>query len=108
MATGAEYLTLPGPGGYTMTWSPGTVRYKLEKAPIGHLILPCDEFAKVGKEQAGLEEPKLTFYGTRYIKSTSEVGTQTDEVPDDLPRKFAAVFDDHVTRNKWTYVRHKA
>jgi hypothetical protein len=104
MATGAEYLTLPGPGGYTMTWSPGTVRYKLEKAPSGHLILPCDEFAKVGKEQVGLEEPRLTFYGTRYTKLTSEVGAQTD----DRPRKSAAVSDDHVSRNKWTYVKHKA
>ena len=26
MATGAEYLTLPGPGGYTMPWSAGTAR----------------------------------------------------------------------------------
>ena len=29
MTPGEEYLTLPGPGGYTMNWSPGTRRYKL-------------------------------------------------------------------------------
>jgi len=29
MALGNEYLTMPGPGGYTIDWSPGTVRYKL-------------------------------------------------------------------------------
>ena len=41
MAPGAEYLKLPGPGGYTVTWPPGTVRYKLEKAKMwsSHLTL---------------------------------------------------------------------
>ena len=34
MATGAEYLTSPGPGGYTTTWSPGAARYKLEKHQV--------------------------------------------------------------------------
>ena len=63
MAPGHEYLTLPGPGGYNVTWSPGTVRYKLEKAPSGHLILPCDEFEKVTQEAGGLREPKMTFFG---------------------------------------------
>jgi hypothetical protein len=98
MAPGAEYLTLPGPGGYTVAWSPGTVRYKLEKAPSGHLILPCDEFDKVSTASTGLEEPKLTFFGTRYTKTTCEVSVQTDPITDEPLRKHAHA---HSGRNKW-------
>ena len=85
MAPGSEHLTLPGPGGYTINWSPGTVRYKLEKAISGHLLLPCDEFNKVSQETGGVEEPRMTFYGTHGHKTTCEVGTQTDSV--DVPAK---------------------
>jgi hypothetical protein len=86
MAEGHEYLTLPGPGGYSVTWSPGTARYKLERAPSGHLILPCDEYRKVDRTRAGVAEPMVSFYGTRVAtpkKTTCEIGTQTDiaEVP---------------------------
>ena len=80
MAHGNEYLTLPGPGGYTINWSPGTIRYKLEKAMSGHLLLPCDEFGRVSKNVGGLEEPKMTFYGTHHVKMTRGMGTQTDDV----------------------------
>ena len=62
MAPGNEHLTLPGPGGYTINWSPGTVRYKLEKAISGHLILPCDAFDKVNSEASGFVEPKMIFF----------------------------------------------
>jgi hypothetical protein len=79
MAPGNEHLTLPGPGGYTINWSPGTIRYKLEQSPSGHLILPCDEFLKVSKTHGGVKEPMMTFFGTKpVIKKTCEIGTQTD------------------------------
>jgi hypothetical protein len=82
MAAGNEYLTLPGPGGYTVTWSPGTARYKLERAPSGHLILPCDEYKKVDRNRAGVDEPMVSFFGTQaaYKKVTREMSTQTDPV----------------------------
>ena len=100
MAPGNEHLTLPGPGGYTINWSPGTVRYKLEKAISGHLILPCDSFDKVTPEHSGLVEPKMTFYGNFHAKMTCEVGTQTEPEVVTPPRKQHA----HSGRNKWTPV----
>ena len=89
MAHGNEYLTLPGPGGYTSNWSPGTMRYKLEKAMSGHLFLPCDEFDRVSKNVGGLEEPKMTFYGTHHVKATREMGTQTDKFEEPRPNRVA-------------------
>jgi len=85
MSHGREYLTLPGPGGYTITWSPGTVRYRLAVAPSGHLLLPCDEFENVSKKPGGLQEPKTTFFGTEPVaKKTCEIGVQTES--DDAPK----------------------
>ena len=101
MAPGNEHLTLPGPGGYTINWSPGTVRYKLEKALSGHLLLPCDEFERVSNEQSGLLEPKMTFYGNFRAATTCEVGTQTETHVETPPRKLA-----HTGRNKWTLVEN--
>ena len=63
MASGCEFLTLPGPGGHTVNWSPGTNRYKLEKAPSGHLSLPCDKFGRITVQTGGLDEPLITFFG---------------------------------------------
>ena len=37
---GHERLSFPGPGGYTMNWSPGTKHFKLRRAPSGHLVIP--------------------------------------------------------------------
>ena len=86
MAPGSEFLTLPGPGGYTIQWSPGTIRYKLEKSPSGHLILPCDSFQKISKIQGGIKEPMMTFFGEKTQKVTCEIGTQTESA-DESPRK---------------------
>ena len=33
-----------GPGGYKITLSPGSEKYKLEKAPSGHWHLPCSYY----------------------------------------------------------------
>jgi hypothetical protein len=87
MGPGQEYLTFPGPGGYTIEWAPGTRRYKLERAVSGHLILPCDGYEQVVPNQGGVAEPQVTFYtGTldkkkAPVKMYSEIGTQTDPAP---------------------------
>ena len=44
---GKEMIAFPGPGGYQISWSPGTKRLSMEKAPSGHLLVPCDQFDKV-------------------------------------------------------------
>ena len=100
MNPGNEHLTLPGPGGYSINWSPGSIRYKLEQAPSGHLILPCDEFEKVSKVKGGLKEPMMTFFGNAPVKKeTCEVGTQTEPEVEASPRKNA-----HTGGNKWIHV----
>jgi hypothetical protein len=62
MKDGEEYLTFPGPGGYQIEWSPGTRRYKLERAPSGHLILPCDSFQEVKPAKGGLTTTTNEFF----------------------------------------------
>jgi len=90
MAPGCEFLTLPGPGGYALHWSPGTIRYKLEKAPSGHLILPCDEFGRITMNSGGLEEPLITFFGNyRPQVKTSEIATQTDPIHEPMKKANA-------------------
>ena len=51
-------MAMPGPGGYKIEWSPGTKLLPLVHAPSGHLVIPCDEFAKVPKNNPTNE---LTF-----------------------------------------------
>ena len=44
MTACSEHLTFPGPNGYTIDRSEGTKRFKLIRAPSGHLILLCDNY----------------------------------------------------------------
>jgi len=62
MTEGKEYLTFPGPGGYTITWSPGTVRLPLHTTPSGHLAVPIDSFGKVKLSAESVSELGLTFH----------------------------------------------
>ncbi len=41
---GKEMIAFPGPGGYKITWSPGTELLPMIAAPSGHLVIPCDDF----------------------------------------------------------------
>jgi len=41
---GKECIVLPGPGGYSINWSPGTRILPMKKAPSGHLVVECDNF----------------------------------------------------------------
>ena len=79
MAEGREYLTYPGPGGYTINWSPGTKRYKLERAESGHLILPCDSFDKLERQVGGLPGKNMDFLASDAVsKVYAEACTQTE------------------------------
>ena len=64
MTPGKECLSFPGPGGYTIDWSPGTMHCRLEQAPSGHLILPCGEFHKLIERAGGLAPRSTTFHAT--------------------------------------------
>ena len=46
MRKGKEMMFFPGPGGYTISWSPGTKLLPMEAAPSGHMVIPCDKFAE--------------------------------------------------------------
>ena len=50
---GREILAFPSEGGYRIEWSPGTKLLPMTPAPSGHLVVPCDEFAKVNTESKG-------------------------------------------------------
>ena len=61
MEPGKECLTFPGPGGYTIEWSPGTVQIPLEVAPSGHYVIPCDAYGKLPQKSGGLVEEKTVL-----------------------------------------------
>ena len=75
--TGADHrrLTYPGPGGYEITWSPGTIHFDLESAPSGHLVLPVDNYAKLRPQSGGLPPKQLTLLAVGN-------GNQHDDVTD--------------------------
>ena len=68
---GKERLTFPGPGGYTITWAPGAMHMPLERAPSGHVVIPCDDFASVASESSGLASRALQLHATESQPSSS-------------------------------------
>ena len=42
---GKEQMVIPGPGGYKIERSPGTITLPVAAAPSGHLVIPSDHFA---------------------------------------------------------------
>ena len=84
MTDGQEYLTYPGPGGYKIEWSPGTRRYKLERAPSGHLILPCDAFSQLTVVAGGVRETTEQWHATTTATTATPVVEEeqsTDSTP---------------------------
>ena len=81
MQAGEEYLTFPGQGGYSIEWSPGTRRYKLERAPSGHLILPCDAFQDIKSTTGGLATSTKEFFTDR----PQETASSSTDMPVDNP-----------------------
>ena len=60
---GQERLSFPGPGGYTIEWSPGTQHLPLVCAPSGHLVISVGDFSKI-KDKGGLPRKTTTFHAT--------------------------------------------
>ena len=61
-------VTYPGPGGYKIEWSPGSVIVPLEKAASGHPMMPIGAFSQLPKDkeqQGGLPPKSITFHATR-------------------------------------------
>ena len=52
---GKEMMTFPGPGGYQINWSPGTVRIPMEQAMSGHLMVGCDNYDLLPQNRGGIE-----------------------------------------------------
>jgi hypothetical protein len=50
MNKGKEYMALPGEGGYTVNWSPGTKIMPLHKTESGHYVVACDEYTTLNTE----------------------------------------------------------
>ena len=50
------YLTFPGPGGYKVEWSPGSLRIPLATAPSGHYVIPCDQFHLLSRKAGGVPD----------------------------------------------------
>ena len=61
MAAGKERLTFPGPGGYEIRWAPGARHMPLERAPSGHLIIPCDHYDRIPTAKGGILDTSLVF-----------------------------------------------
>ena len=55
-------LSFPGPGGYKIDGSPGTLHFKLEQALSGHLMVPCDRFEDVQANESGLPETTTALH----------------------------------------------
>ena len=74
---GLEYLTFPGPGGYRIEWSPGSVRIPLTPAPSGHLLMMADRFGSLKPPKAGgLPAKTMTlFSGEGAVSGAACAGT---------------------------------
>ena len=69
---GKETIAFPGPGGYEIKWSPGTKLLSMEKAPSGHLLIPCDQFEKVKGKSDHNEQMAFTTDNTYPLESPAE------------------------------------
>ena len=56
-------MTLPGPGGYKIVWSPGSVHLPLTPAPSGYLIIACSAYSRV-VPSTGVPTPVKTLHAT--------------------------------------------
>ena len=57
-----KQLTFPGPGGYTIQWSPGTIHIPLQTTPSGHLAFPLDHYQECEQQQTGLKEQTTVLH----------------------------------------------
>ena len=78
MTDGRECLTFPGPGGYKVEWSPGTVHIPLEAASSGHLMIPCAEYTKLVKP-TGVEEAASTLHALPVVSTSRSNRVRSDD-----------------------------
>ena len=90
---GHQQLSFPGPGGYEVTWSPGTVHFPLEPAPSGHLILPTDAFDRVRPTTAAANTSMSFTAATDTVGTTSGTSSSSSSTPLDTPSAPLAVQD---------------
>ena len=81
---GNQCLTLPGPGGYTIHWSPGTVRYPLVKAPSGHLVIPFGDLSQVPTPTGGLPRTPTAFMANPTEPARDEAQLGSTPAPESL------------------------
>ena len=82
---GKERLTFPGPGGYTIQWSPGTMHIPLESAPSGHLVIPLESLDKAKPHRGGLPADPNVFHATDPFPTSSSSSGVTDAVSETQP-----------------------
>ena len=86
MAEEKEMLSVPGPGGYKIEWSPGTLHVPLQNAPSGHLVMPVDHYDKVAeKPKGGLKTEGLTFHATQRQSTNPTARSSWDPAPAPAP-----------------------
>lgn len=76
MEEGKEFLTFPGPGGYTLTASPGSIRIPLVRAMGGHLMALLDHYDKVPKA-TGVVDEKSVLHAVEQTPSPPNKGDLT-------------------------------
>ena len=75
---GKERLAFPGPGGYKIEWSPGTVFMPLERACSGHLMMPLTAYDKL-PVQGGLKKDATPTLHATQADPVSPVAPATEE-----------------------------
>ena len=76
-----QQLTFPGPGGYTITWSPGTVHIPLHETPSGHLAFAMDDYSNYNAKQAGLKDKQIVLHNGKQAMDLSSTSSHTRWVP---------------------------
>ena len=66
---GKEMIVFPGPGGYKIEWSPGSLLLPMVPSPSGHLVIPCDKYAEVDKNKQN--DQAVTFWTDHAVAGTS-------------------------------------
>ena len=79
-AAGTERLSFPGPGGYKIEWSPGTIHLPLTPAPSGHLVIPCDNYANI-VSQGGLPPARTTLHATSSTARSTSTASPRNRGP---------------------------
>ena len=62
--TGNFKVIVPGPGGFRLELSPGSVIINCEKAMSGHMMMPTSDWTKPEKDLGKRMRKSWTWYGT--------------------------------------------